>query len=60
MIDVPETRYARSGEVHVAYQVFGAGRVDLVVVPGFTSHLEAMWEHPLMAGFTAVWRRSRA
>lgn len=50
-MDVPETRYARSGEVHVAFQVVGAGTTDLVVVPGFTSHLEAVWEHPLMAGF---------
>ena len=37
--------------MHVAYQVFGAGPVELVVVPGFTSHLEVIWEHPLMAGF---------
>ena len=37
--------------MHVAYQVFGAGSIELVVVPGFTSHLEAIWEHPLMAGF---------
>jgi pimeloyl-ACP methyl ester carboxylesterase len=49
--DIPETLYARSGEVHVAYQVLGAGPIELVVVPGFTSHLEAIWEHPLMAGF---------
>jgi pimeloyl-ACP methyl ester carboxylesterase/class 3 adenylate cyclase len=51
VVDVPETRYARSGDVHVAYQVLGAGTMDLVVVPGFTSHLEVIWEHPLMAGF---------
>ena len=49
--DIPDTRYARSGEVHVAYQVFGAGPIELVVVPGFTSHLEVIWEHPLMADF---------
>ncbi len=51
MIDIPETRYAKSGEVHVAFQVFGAGSVELVVVPGFTSHLEVIWEHALMADF---------
>jgi pimeloyl-ACP methyl ester carboxylesterase len=51
VVDLPETRYARSGEVHVAFQVVGDGPTDLVVVPGFTGHLEAIWEHPLMAGF---------
>jgi class 3 adenylate cyclase len=42
---MPETRYARSGDVHVAYQVFGEGDVDLVVVNGFTTHVELVWEH---------------
>jgi hypothetical protein len=37
---VPETRYARSGGVHIAYQVVGDGPIDLVFVPGFVSHLE--------------------
>ena len=37
---VPETRYAKSGDVHVAYQVFGSGPIDLVFVPGFVSHVE--------------------
>ena len=37
--------------MHVAYQVLGAGPIELVVVPGFTSHLEVIWEHPLMADF---------
>jgi hypothetical protein len=36
----PETAYARSGDVHIAYQVFGEGNLDLVLVNGFTSHLE--------------------
>lgn len=40
----PETRYARSGDVHIAYQVFGQGELDLVVVPGFVSHVELFWE----------------
>ena len=40
----PETRYARSGEAHIAYQVTGAGAVDLVVTPGFISHLDLQWE----------------
>ena len=39
-------RYARSGDVSIAYQVTGAGPIDVVLVPGFFSHLEIDWEHP--------------
>ena len=39
-------RYARSGDVSIAYQITGAGPLDLVLVPGFFSHLEIDWEHP--------------
>lgn len=42
----PLTQYARSGDVHIAYQVSGSGPRDLVVVPGFVSHLELLWEEP--------------
>jgi class 3 adenylate cyclase len=42
----PETRYAKSGDVHVAYQVFGEGSVDLVFVPGFISNIEHYWDDP--------------
>jgi class 3 adenylate cyclase/predicted alpha/beta hydrolase len=45
----PVTRYAKSGDVHVAYQVFGSGETDLVFVPGFISHIENYWEHPDLA-----------
>jgi class 3 adenylate cyclase len=38
-------RYARSGDVNIAYQVTGDGPFDLVLVPGFFSHLEIDWEH---------------
>ncbi len=41
----PETKYAKSGDVHIAYQVFGEGELDVVVVPGYTSHIELLWEH---------------
>ena len=41
----PETRYARSRDVHLAYQVFGDGGLDLVCVNGFTTHVELLWEH---------------
>ena len=45
----PETRYAKSGDVHVAYQVSGSGPRDLVLVPGFVSNLELFWEEPSVA-----------
>jgi class 3 adenylate cyclase len=41
-----ETRYAKSGDVNIAYQVVGEGPLDLVLVPGFVSHLEIDWEDP--------------
>src|SRR5437763_3631490 len=47
----PETRYARSGDVHIAYQVFGEGSFDLVLVPGFTTHVELVWEYEPIAHF---------
>jgi pimeloyl-ACP methyl ester carboxylesterase len=40
----PETRYARSGDVHIAYQVFGEGDMDVVLVPGYLTHVELVWE----------------
>jgi len=43
---MPEIRYARSGDVHIAYLVAGNGPIDLVHVPGFVSHLESFWEDP--------------
>jgi pimeloyl-ACP methyl ester carboxylesterase len=39
-----ETRYARSGDVHIAYQVTGDGPFDLVFVPGFVTHIELAWK----------------
>jgi pimeloyl-ACP methyl ester carboxylesterase len=44
-------RYARSGDVNIAYQVTGDGPFDLVLVPGFFSHLEIDWERPVHARF---------
>jgi class 3 adenylate cyclase len=46
---LPETRYAKSGDVHVAYQAFGNGAVDLVFVPGFISNIEHYWDDPSAA-----------
>jgi hypothetical protein len=48
---VPETRYARSGKVNIAYQVTGEGPLDLVYVPGWVSHVELAWEEPTLASF---------
>ena len=42
----PITRYAKSGDVHVAYQVFGEGPLDLVIAPFFVSNIEVCWEFP--------------
>jgi class 3 adenylate cyclase len=42
----PETKYAQSGDVSVAYQVMGTGPRDILIVPGFISHLEQAWEDP--------------
>ena len=47
----PETRYAKSGEVNIAYQVASDGEVDLVFVPGWVSHIEYAWEEPSFAPF---------
>jgi len=44
----PTTYYAKSGDVHIAYGVFGEGP-DLIVVPGFVSHLENSWDEPRLA-----------
>lgn len=48
-MSMPATRYAKSGNVHIAYQAFGSGSTDLVFVPGFISHIENYWEHPDLA-----------
>jgi class 3 adenylate cyclase/pimeloyl-ACP methyl ester carboxylesterase len=47
----PKTRYAKSGDVHIAYQVLGSGDRDLLLVPGFVSHVEHFWEDPGVARF---------
>src|SRR5882672_10507560 len=54
---LPETRYAKSGDVRIAYQVIGHGPLDIVFVPGFMSNLDVQWEDP---GFTHLLRRLSA
>jgi class 3 adenylate cyclase len=47
----PETRYARAGDVHIAYQVLGDGPVDLVYVPPQLQQVEHLWAEPRVAAF---------
>jgi pimeloyl-ACP methyl ester carboxylesterase len=49
--EVPETHYARSGDVNIAYQVVGGGSLDLVFVMGWVSHLDYFWTEPSFARF---------
>jgi class 3 adenylate cyclase len=47
----PETHYAKSGDVSIAYQVVGDGRFDLIWVQGFVSNVELAWQQPTLATF---------
>jgi pimeloyl-ACP methyl ester carboxylesterase len=51
----PPIRYARSGDVQVAYQVTGEGPLDIVMAPGTVSHLDLAWEHPVMRSMIEAW-----
>jgi len=42
----PPTRYVSGGGVHLAFQTHGAGRIDILMLPGFVSHVERVWEEP--------------
>lgn len=44
--DLPPIRYARNGDVHIAYQQFGTGDIDLVGIPPVAQNIEVAWEHP--------------
>jgi pimeloyl-ACP methyl ester carboxylesterase/DNA-binding winged helix-turn-helix (wHTH) protein len=50
-VALPTTRYARSGDVNIAYQVVGDGPIDLVFVMGWVSHLDCFWREPSFARF---------
>ena len=43
----PVTQYAKSGDVHIAYQINGVGPIDFIWIPGFISHLDLMWDWPI-------------
>jgi pimeloyl-ACP methyl ester carboxylesterase len=51
MTTAVDTRYARSGDAHIAYQVVGDANLDLVLLPGAFSHVEHQWEEPSFARF---------
>jgi class 3 adenylate cyclase len=46
-----QTRYAKAGEISIAYRVVGDGPMDLVLVPGYVTHLDMMFEQPAFSGF---------
>jgi DNA-binding SARP family transcriptional activator/pimeloyl-ACP methyl ester carboxylesterase len=48
---VPVTRYVKGAGVHLAYQTYGSGELDILVMPGFVSHVERAWEHPASRSF---------
>jgi pimeloyl-ACP methyl ester carboxylesterase len=50
-MEKPRTKYAKSGKVNVAYQVFGSGAIDVIYVPGWISDVEAAWDEPQFAQF---------
>lgn len=50
----PPTRYAQGDGVHLAYQVHGEGRPDILLLPGFVSHVERTWEEPRCRSFLAA------
>jgi pimeloyl-ACP methyl ester carboxylesterase len=50
-MSAPQTKYTKSGGVHIAYQVVGDGPIDLVLVHGWVSHLELNWDEPAIARF---------
>src|SRR5262245_18376165 len=50
-MNIPETRYARNGDMHIAYDVVGDGPFDLLFVHGWIYHIEHLWEEPSIARF---------
>src|SRR5436190_1046703 len=50
-METPPVRYAKSGDVHIAYQVIGSGAIDLVLIPGLFSNIDNHWDEPGCARF---------
>ncbi len=58
--DTPPTRYASDGSVHLAFQTYGSGAIDVLMLPGFVSHVERIWEEPRLRAFlTSISRIGR-
>ena len=57
IVDMPETRYARSGDVSIAYQVFGEGPFDIVFAPAQVTHVELQWKVRRWAAFNERFAR---
>ena len=51
----PVTRYAKSGGVHIAYQVYGDGPVDLVAILPFVSNIDHLWDEPGLVRWMQRW-----
>jgi DNA-binding SARP family transcriptional activator/pimeloyl-ACP methyl ester carboxylesterase len=49
----PTTLYVKSAGAHLAYQTYGSGELDILIMPGFVSHVERAWEHPSCRAFLA-------
>ncbi|MGZ6557936.1 MAG: alpha/beta fold hydrolase, partial [Actinomycetota bacterium] len=50
-MDHPETRFARSGDLHIAYQSFGEGPIDIMHVSNWTWAVDLVWDHPLVSAW---------
>src|SRR5687767_2845056 len=50
-MEPPETRYAKNGDVHIAYQVLGEGPTDLAYVAGIFTNIDYQWDEPSYASF---------
>ncbi len=48
---IPTTLYVKGASVHLAYQTYGSGELDILIMPGFVSHVERVWEHPACRTF---------
>jgi DNA-binding SARP family transcriptional activator/pimeloyl-ACP methyl ester carboxylesterase len=51
ILAVPTTLYVKGAGVHLAYQTYGGGELDILIMPGFVSHVERVWEHPSCRAF---------
>lgn len=59
LVQPPRTQYAERDGISIAYQVVGDGPVDLLMSPGFVSHLDLQWTEPAMARFLGASPRLR-